>query len=147
MNAVAERLVIKRSFNAPVERVYAAWTDAEQMKRWFAPGQMSVPGAEADVRVGGRYRVQMADPKGEGDCELHTTGGVYREVVPNQRLVFTWQWEGSALETVVTLQFRSVSANETELTLIHEGFDSQDTRDKHAQGWQGCLANLHAFLQ
>ncbi len=113
MNAVAERLVIKRKFKAPVERVYAAWTDAEQMKRWFAPGDMSVPTAQADVRQGGRYRVQMSE--GGSDCEFHTTGGVYREVIPNQRLVFTWQWEGSELETVVTLNFKSVSANETEL--------------------------------
>jgi hypothetical protein len=61
MNAVAERLVVKRTFKAPVERVYAAWTDAEQMKRWFAPGAMSVPMAESDAREGGRYRVQMSE--------------------------------------------------------------------------------------
>jgi uncharacterized protein YndB with AHSA1/START domain len=146
MNAVTERLVVKRNFKAPIEQVYAAWTDAEQIKRWLAPGQMSVPAAEADVRVGGRYRVQMADDKGEGDCEFHTTGGVYREVIPNERLVFTWQWEGSDLETVVTLEFRCVSARETELTLIHEGFDSEETRNKHGQGWEGCLANLQTYL-
>ena len=144
MNAVAERLVITRTFKAPVERVYAAWTDAEQIKRWFAPGDMSVPAAEADVRKGGRYRVQMSE--GGGDCAFHTTGGVYREVIPNQRLVFTWQWQGSDVETLVTLEFKSLSANETELTLRHEGFDSEDTRDKHGQGWDGCLAKLEAFL-
>ena len=144
MSAVAERLVVKRSFKAPVERVYAAWTDAEQIKRWFAPGDMTVPLAEADVREGGHYRVQMSG--GGSDCEFHTTGGVYREVIPNQRLVFTWQWEGSELETLVTLKFKPLSANETELTLIHEGFDNEDTRDKHGQGWEGCLAKLEAFL-
>jgi uncharacterized protein YndB with AHSA1/START domain len=144
MSAVADRLVVTRIFKAPVERVYAAWTDAQQMKRWFAPGDMSVPVAEADVREGGGYRVQMA---GSGsDCEFHTTGGIYREVVPNRRLVFTWQWEGSELETMVTLEFRPLSDSETELTLIHEGFDSEDTRDKHGQGWDGCLAKLEAFL-
>lgn len=144
MNTVAERLVVKRRFKAPVEKLYAAWTDAEQMKRWFAPGDMSVPSAEADVVIGGRYRVQMSESGGE--CQFHTTTGVYRDVVPNKRLVFTWQWEGTELETVVTLEFKSLSANETELTLIHEGFDSEDTRDKHAQGWEGCLANLEKFV-
>jgi len=144
MNAVAERLVIERRYKAPVERVYAAWTKPEQMKRWFAPGDMIVPAAEADVRVGGRYRVQISE--GEGQCEFHTTGGVYREVVPNQRLVFTWQWEGSDLETVVTVEFKALSSNETALTLVHEGFDNQDNREKHGQGWQGCLANLEAFV-
>lgn len=145
MNAVAERLVIKRTFKAPVERVYAAWTDAEQMKRWFAPGAMTVTSAEADVVEGGRYRVQMSE--GGGDCAFHTTGGVYREVIPNERLVFTWQWQGSELETRVTLEFKSLSANETELTLIHEGFDSEETRDKHGQGWDGCLQNLGSLLE
>jgi uncharacterized protein YndB with AHSA1/START domain len=144
MSAVAERLVVTRRFKAPVERVYAAWTDAEQMKRWFAPGDMTVPVAEADVREGGRYRVQMSDSG--SDCEFHTTGGVYREVKPNRRLVFTWQWEGSDLETLVTLEFKSLSASETELTLIHEGFDNDDTRDKHGQGWDGCLAKLETYL-
>lgn len=145
MNAIAERLVVKRSFKSPIERVFAAWTDAEQIKRWFAPGDMTVPMAEADVRVGGRYRIQMSE-SGD-DCEFHTTGGVYREVIPNRRLVFTWQWEGSDLETMVTLEFKSLSAKKTELTLIHEGFDSEDTRDKHGQGWEGCLAKLESFLQ
>ncbi len=144
MNAVAEKLLVKRTFKAPVERVYAAWTDAEQMKRWFAPGDMTVPSAEADVREGGRYRVQMSE--GGSDCEFHTTGGVYQEVVANQRLVFTWKWEGSDLETLVTLEFKSLSAKETELTLIHEGFDDEDTREKHAQGWMGCLAKLETYL-
>ncbi len=145
MTAVAEKLLVKRTFKAPVERVYAAWTDAEQIKRWFAPGTMSVPMAEADARQGGRYRMQMSE--GDGDCAFHTTGGVYREVIPNQRLVFTWQWEGSDLETLVTLEFKSLSAHETELTLIPEGFDSEETRDKHGQGWDGCLAKLEAFLE
>ena len=144
MNAVAEKLVIKRRFNASVEQVYAAWTDAAQMKRWFAPGAMTVPEAEADARVGGRYRVRMSE--GGSDGPFHTAGGVYREVLPNQRLVFTWQWEGSPLETVVTLEFKRLGANETELSLTHEGFDGADTRDKHAQGWEGCLANLETFL-
>jgi uncharacterized protein YndB with AHSA1/START domain len=144
MSAVAEKLLVKRTFKAPVERVYAAWTDAEQMKRWFAPGAMSVPTAVADARPGGRYRVQMSE--GGSDCEFHTTGGIYREAIPNERLVFTWQWEGSDLETLVTLEFKSLSANETELTLRHEGFDSEDTRNKHGQGWDGCLAKLETFL-
>lgn len=144
MSAVAERLVVKRTFNAPVERIYSAWTDPEKMKRWLAPGDMTVPSAEADVSVGGRYRVQMSEAG--SDCAFHTTGGVYREVVPNERLVFTWQWEGSDLETLVTLEFKGLSAGGTELTLIHEGFDSEDTRNKHGQGWEGCLANLESFL-
>jgi len=142
MNAVAEKLILTRTFKAPVERVYAAWTDPEKMRRWFAPGDMTVPDAEADVRVGGRYRVTMQG----GECEFNVTGGVYREVIPNHRLVFTWQWEGTDLETLVTLEFRSVSANETELTLTHEGFDNESTRDKHGEGWNGCLVNLEAFV-
>ena len=144
MSAVAERLVVTRRFKAPVQRVFAAWTEPEKMKRWFAPGDMTVPAAEADVREGGRYRVQMSE--GGSDCEFHVTGGVYRELVPNQRLVFTWQWEGSDQETLVTVEFRPLPDGETELTLIHEGFDNGETRDKHEQDWNGCLANLADYL-
>ena len=144
MHEVVPKLVITRSFPAPVERVFEAWTDPDALRRWFCPGNMTLGIAEADVREGGRYRVQMS--QGDGDCEFHTTGGVYREVTPNHRLVFTWQWEGSDLETLVTLEFKSLSADETELTLTHEGFDNEETRDKHGQGWDGCLAKLEAFL-
>ena len=141
MSEERNRLVLTRLIPAGVEQVYEAWTNPTLMKRWFCPGDdMSVPIAESDPREGGRYRVQMLGPDGD----THTTSGVFQEVVPNERLRFTWQWEGSEVETEVTIELRALSNRETELTLVHEGFDTEEARDKHRQGWTGCLSKLVA---
>jgi uncharacterized protein YndB with AHSA1/START domain len=142
MSETIEKLVLTRTIAASVERVYDAWTNPAQMKRWFCPGEMTVPVAEADLREGGQYRIQMRSPDGE----LHTTGGVYQEIVPNQRLVFTWQWEGAEVETTVTVELRRISDRQTELTVTHEGFETSEARDKHGPGWNGCLDKLEPAL-
>src|SRR4030081_1701078 len=85
-------LQIRRVYKAPVGAVYAAWTDPDQMKHWMGPsddfGESEV---SMDVRVGGRYRIVMHSPDGE----VHRVGGVFREIVPNRKLVYTWAWEGT----------------------------------------------------
>ena len=93
-------LTLHRTLDAPVEAVYAAWTDPETMRRWFAPGDLAVARAVAEVEVGGTFLIEMRGQNGES----HVTRGVYREVVPNRRLVHTWQWEGSDVESLVTVE-------------------------------------------
>lgn len=79
-------LQIKRTFAAPREKVFQAWTDPAALKRWFGPSDdFSTPVAEVDLRVGGRYRIHMKSPDGQP----HTVHGVYREVTPPAKLVFT----------------------------------------------------------
>lgn len=141
MNARAT-LVIKRVLDASPERVYAAWTEPELVRQWFAPGDLTVPVAELDLRVGGEYRIVMRD----GDGKTHSPSGTYEEIVPNERLVFTWKWANSELVTRVTVELRALGENETELTLLHEGFPDAETRDSHEQGWNGCLARLPTAL-
>lgn len=136
-------LRIRRTYDAPVAAVYAAWTDPEQMKHWMGPsddyGEAEVT---TDLRVGGRYRVVMRAPDGE----LHRVGGVFREVVPNRRLVYTWAWESTPeRESEVTVEFRP-SGGGTELTLTHQRFFDTEARDKHAHGWNGCLARFGRYL-
>ncbi|HSS63842.1 MAG TPA: SRPBCC domain-containing protein, partial [Gammaproteobacteria bacterium] len=75
----------------------------------------------------------------------HVTRGVYREVVPNRKVVFTWQWEGTDNETLVTVQLRAKSPRETELTLKHERFADSATRDHHDDGWTRCLSKLESL--
>ena len=82
-------LTIKRRFNASPAKVFAAWTDPEKVKRWMGPGETKTVTAENDPRVGGRYRIVMRPPGGEE----HDVGGIYREVIPNEKLVFTWAWK------------------------------------------------------
>ena len=136
-------LQIRRLYKAPVAAVYAAWTDPEQMKHWMGPsddfGESEVT---LDVRVGGRYRIVMHSPDGD----VHRVGGVYREIVPNKKLVYTWAWESTPeRESLVTLEFKP-SGQGTELVLAHQRFADSQARDKHQEGWNGCLDRLGRFL-
>jgi uncharacterized protein YndB with AHSA1/START domain len=103
---------------------------------------MAVIIAEADVRVGGRYRIVMQEPGGE----QHRVGGTYREVVANERLVFSWAWESMPeRESLVTVRLVA-SGGGTDLTLIHERFADEPARDRHREGWDGCLDRLERHL-
>ena len=138
MNA-ANSLVLKRTFPASCERLFSLWTSAELMMTWFCPSkEMTVPVAEVDAREGGSYRIVMQNKDGE----TYSPSGVYEKVVPNEQLIFTWKWADSELITRVTLDFRAVSEAETELTLTHEGFPETEIRDRHNEGWEGCLSRL-----
>ncbi len=142
--AVAPRpsLTLKRRVNAPPEKVYAAWTDPEKIMKWFGPDSGPVKHASADVRVGGRYAVQF----GTEDGEEHNVSGIYREVMPNQKLVFTWAWRTMPeRESLVTVLIKPEGAGSL-LTLIHEQFFDEAARDRHAQGWTGCLNKLERYL-
>jgi uncharacterized protein YndB with AHSA1/START domain len=136
-------LQIRRNYKAPVAAVYAAWTDPEQMKHWMAPsddfGESEVT---MSVQVGGRYRIVMHAPDGE----VHRVGGVFREVVPNKKLVYTWVWQSTPeRESLVTVEFHSVDQG-TELVLTHQRFADTDARDRHGEGWNGSLARLDRWL-
>lgn len=131
-------LTLHRVINAPVEAVYAAWTDPAMLRRWLAPGNATVVRAVAEVTVGGTFLVEMR----AADGKRWLTRGLYREVVPNRRLVHTWCWEGSNIETLVTVEFEPESTGRTRLTLTHSRFVENEARDKHEHGWIGCLAKL-----
>lgn len=138
MNA-GNSLVLKRTFPATRERLFAMWTTADLMMRWFCPGkEMKVPVAEVDAREGGSYRIVMEDKDGK----TYSPSGVYEKVIPNEKLVFSWKWADSELITRVTIEFKAVGDAETELTLTHEGFPETEIRDRHNEGWEGCLSRL-----
>lgn len=138
MKKSATSLQIRKFILAPKEKVFSAWTDADHIKRWFAPGTMTVPFASCNPTVGGEYRIKMQNDKNE----THITYGTYKEIIPNQKLVFTWSWEGpNRNETLVTVELTERDGG-TELTLTHERFIDPAQVDHHAEGWKGCLANL-----
>lgn len=138
----ATELRIERTFAAPREDVFDAWTTPEVLKRWWAAGpDWDTPAAEVDLREGGRYRLSMRDPESD---ETHTVVGEYREVRRPERLVFTWAWEGESpepSETLVTVEFNDRDGS-TDLVLVHEGFSSTESSGAHEQGWNGVLENL-----
>jgi uncharacterized protein YndB with AHSA1/START domain len=96
------------------------------------------------VRVGGRFRIEFGGPDGKA----HECAGVYKEVVPNRKLVFTWSWPRTTPEriSVVTIEFRG-SGKGTELVFKHEQLFDEKVRDDHKRGWSGSLDKLEQFLQ
>jgi len=140
--AAKPSLTLKRRLNAAPEKVYAAWTQAEQIAKWFGPEGIETLRAEADARVGGRFRILMRGPDGED----HDVSGVYREVVPGQKLVFTWAWRSTPeRESLVTILIKPDGGGSL-LTLTHEQFFDAPARDRHASGWAGCLDKLEKYL-
>ncbi len=137
-------LTLKRRIKAPPAQVFAAWTDPEKIVHWFGPAH-TIAGsvrADMDVRVGGRYRMNFQTDDGES----HQVGGVYREVVPNSRLVFTWAWHSTPeRESLVTVTVAK-DGDGTMLTLHHEQFFDEKARDGHERGWTGTLDKLERFL-
>ncbi|HSG66454.1 MAG TPA: SRPBCC domain-containing protein [Gammaproteobacteria bacterium] len=135
-------LTLTERFDAPVERVFGAWASSAQIQRWFGPGKVRVQAADVDFRLGGRYRIAMRDTDGAE----HVAIGEYREIVPNRRLAFTWQWEGSDAVTFVELEFHALGAGGSELKLVHTRFATEEQRDHHGQGWRGCFAQLRGHV-
>jgi uncharacterized protein YndB with AHSA1/START domain len=141
--AIKPSLTLKRRYNAPPAKVYAAWADPDKLKRWMGPGEVESVLAEADVRVGGRYRLVMKS----SDGEIHDVGGVYREVVPGEKLVFTWSWKSTPeRESLVTVLIKP-DGDGTLLTLLHEQFFDEPARDRHQHGWTGTLDKLGRFVE
>jgi uncharacterized protein YndB with AHSA1/START domain len=137
-------LTLRRTYPASREKIFQAWTDPQALSRWFAPSPAHrCAEVVADLRVGGRYRIDMRTPEGHS----HPVGGVYREIRAPERLVFTWRWEKPEMdegETIVTVQLYERGAA-TEMELTHE-LSTVESRDKHAWGWNGCLAGLSEYF-
>jgi len=136
-------LTIKRRFKAPPSKVFAAWTDPEKLKHWMGGREIASVNAEADVRVGGRFHIVMQK---SGDGEQHDVSGVYREVIPNEKLVFTWAWKSTPeRESLVTITFRADDGG-TLMTFTHEQFFDEDARDRHQHGWNASFEKLEKYL-
>lgn len=137
-------LTLKRRIKAAPRQVFEAWTDPKKLARWFGPAE-TVPSsvrAEIDLRVGGHFKVAFKTEDGE----RHEVGGVYREVTPGSRLVFTWAWHTTPeRESLVTVTLAK-DGDGTMLTLHHEQFFDENARDGHEHGWTGTLDKLERFL-
>ena len=140
-------LQISRRFRAPVERVFRAFTDPDELQRWYAlADDWETPVVEIDLRVGGRFRIGLRPP---GRDTFYETGE-YREIVPNQRLVYTQVLHGAGEGvdhdgTLTTIEFIARGA-ETDVVITEGGFPSVTERDVHASGWPGFLDRLEAML-
>jgi uncharacterized protein YndB with AHSA1/START domain len=140
--ATPSSLVISRTYPASVERVFKAWTDANQLGQWFAPTDDYTTQASVDLEVGHEYRIAITHKGGN----VHTILGTYRLIDPPRKLVYTWRWEGGPMaDTLVTVDF-APDGNATKVTITHEQFTNTEDRDKHNEGWNGCLNRLQRTL-
>ncbi len=152
----ATEIVITRVFDAPREQVWRAWTDPEHFKKWWGPENFTAPVAEIDLRVGGKYFNCMRSPEGQ---DYYTTG-VYLEIVPLERIVYTDAFadaNGNAvpasdygmgdwpMELKVTVTFEEQDGK-TKMTLRHVGIPAGEHSEMAEAGWNESFDKLAASL-
>ena len=143
---IERELVVTRVIDAPRRLVFEAWTDAEQVARWWGPQGFVTTHCDMDIRVGGAYRFCMRSPAGTD----HWKRGVYREIVEPERIVFTFAWEDASgnpgHELLTTVTFDDVGGK-TRLTLRQAAFETVERRDDHGGGWTSCLERFAEYMQ
>jgi len=135
-------LVVRKTIQAPPERLFQAWTEPAQLREWWGPEGVACIGAEVDLRVGGRYRIGNQLPDG-------TTlwiGGEFEVIERPRLLIYTWPLEGAPSSERVTVRFEPRGAA-TEVIVTHEGIRNEALRRQHQMGWYGCLDGLAEYLK
>ncbi|MGH2452880.1 MAG: SRPBCC family protein [bacterium] len=156
--AAEGELVITRVFDAPRELVWKAWTEPERFKRWWGPKDFTAPFCTIDLRVSGTYLYSMRSPEGQ---EYWSTG-VYREIIPMERLVYTDSFAdekgnvvpathyglnaGYPSEFLVTVTFEDDDGR-TKMTLRHAGLPAGEDRDSAEAGWNESFDKLAESLR
>lgn len=149
---------VTRTFRAPVERVWKAWSDPEMAKQWWGPENFSCPEAKIDFRVGGKYLLAMKDPSGK----LTWSTGEYQDIAPLKKIVATDAFsdkDGNMISandagmpgewgdvSIATVEFESVSAEETKMSLVHEGIPAE-MHDDCVKGWDSSFDKLERLVQ
>ena len=138
-------LTLSRHYPVAPEKVWRAWTDPQALRQWFGPGgPQAVSVADLDLRVGGRFRLVFGGAQGNE----HEAAGVYKEVVPHRKLVFSWCWPRTTPDRVsqITILLRPGGGG-TEMEFRHEQFFDEAARDGHQRGWTETFVKLDQFLK
>lgn len=133
-------LVLKKSFNAPREKVFEAWSNPEIIKLWLKPNAQWQTRTSNTFIVGGSYSHAMIMEDGNSYDHF----GEYKEIIPHQKIAFTWNSQ-VVQNTLVTIELEEANGR-TNLTLTHDFFPNEEEKGKHNQGWEGCLKNLEDHL-
>ncbi len=135
---------MKRVLPAPRARVFRAFTEPDELAKWWGPKGFTAPSVELDLRLGGNYRIAMQPPDGD----LFYLSGEFREVDPPAQLAYTFRWEDpdpDDQETVVTLAFGDLGES-TELVVTQRAFATEGRRALHDQGWTDSLDRLQDLM-
>ena len=138
-------LTVRRSFAFPREKVFDAWTNPKSLAVWFGGAAAKILSAAVDLRPGGAWRLTV-----EAGGEVGAIEGVYRDVDPPARVVYTWRWDradGSpGRESLVTVDFVEQDGG-TEVIVTHEGLRSEQSLSFHSGGWTASLEELAQLLR
>lgn len=154
-----KELVITRTFDAPRERIWKAWTEPNEMKRWWGPKDFSAPSIMMDFRVDGKYLYCMRSAEGE---DFWSTGK-YKEIIPMEKIVSTDNFADAkgnivsaaslglpgnwSKELLITITFEDAGNDKTKMTLHHDGLPSGQMRKMTEAGWNQSLDKLAKSLQ
>jgi uncharacterized protein YndB with AHSA1/START domain len=138
MKQPTKKLVVKRLLKADRSRVFSALTDPAKMAQWFYGMETGQARVTCDFRVGGKYSIEMSND--EQQC---VPTGEYLEIIPPEKLVFTWSVDGLVKNSKVTIELFE-KGNHTEFVLTHEL--PPDVSELHQHGWANCLDHLEALL-
>lgn len=146
MDAKDDRiLAITRIFDAPRDRVFEVFTDPKHALHWMGPRHFPMTQMESDRRPGGKWRACLTSPE---DGRQLWQSGVNHEIVPPERLSFTFGWEDDGAlgpETLVTITFEDLGGK-TLMTFRQEVFDTVENRDGHRGGWSSAFDRLDDYL-
>jgi uncharacterized protein YndB with AHSA1/START domain len=156
-----DKVVITREFNAPVEKVWAAWTEPAQIKKWWGPKTFTAPTVQVDFREGGKYFFSMQSDAWGNGREMFSTG-TYKEIIPFKKIVCTDSFadeQGNVvsgsyygmsadipLELQVTIAFEDLGDGRTKMTLTHVGMIPSETDDM-TNGWNESFDKLAESLR
>ena len=133
-------LQVQRTIRAPAERLFAAWTDPAQLKKWWGPKHVVCSDAAVDLRPGGHYHIDNQMPDGT----TLRIAGQFERIEPPHTLVYSWNLQGASTGPErVTVLFEPC-AEGTTVSITHERIATRQSADDHRDGWQGCLDGLLA---
>lgn len=137
-----ETLCVRRFIPASPARIFRAWTNPDEMKKWWGPAGVHCAEVEIDLTVNGRYRIANELP----DRSVLWISGTFELIEPPHRLIYSWTIENKSPETErVEVNFEQRDLG-TEVTITHQRIASKALREQHQQGWEGCLHGLVEYL-
>lgn len=135
-------LIVHRRIKASPDRLFRAWTDAEEFVRWWGPKDVVCERADIDLRVGGAYSIAHRLPDGR----LITISGAFEMIEPPSRIVYSWRIHPGAEATSRVIVAFLPRDGETEVVVTHERIASEEIAADHERGWDGCLEGLAALV-
>lgn len=137
-------LTISRSFNAPREKVFKAWTKSRHLIHWWGPEGFSMPSHKMDIHPNGIYRCDLKDSNGKD----HWVQGVFKEMIEPSHLAFTHSWEengASTPETLVSIELTEENGK-TDMVFYQAGFETTKDSNSHRDGWNSSFDKLEQYL-